>query len=367
MASKYKLELRSVDKWFGDFQAVRWVTLAIAEGECWVLLGPSGCGKTTTLRMIAGFLPPDAGEILIDGAPVAASGVFVPPHKRGIGMVFQSYAVWPHMTVYQNVAYGLKIRKVPRDDERRRVAEALSLVHLEALADRYPAMLSGGQQQRVSLARAIVIKPTLLLLDEPLSNLDARLREQMRFDLKDLQAQLNLTTIYVTHDQSEAMVIADQIVVMEHGNIVQIDGAERVYGRPRTRFVADFLGQSNLVKGEVTVVDGKGGFTVRLEGIGDFRAAGDAAYEAPRPGALGHLCIRPEDIRLTARADGTGRGANRWLGKVLSRVYLGSSAEYRVQVGGAAMRVSQHAANEFHPGDDVVIAVAPEDCSWLVE
>jgi ABC-type Fe3+/spermidine/putrescine transport system ATPase subunit len=363
MTSAAKLELRNVEKHFGDFHAVRSVSMAIKEGECWVLLGPSGCGKTTTLRMIAGFLPPNSGEILIDGRIVAGPGVFVPPHKRGIGMVFQSYAVWPHKTVYENVAYGLRIRKVPKDEERRQVEEALSLVHLDALANRYPAMLSGGQQQRVSLARAIVIKPTLLLLDEPLSNLDARLREQMRFDLKELQAQLNLTTIYVTHDQSEAMVIADRIVVMEHGRIVQIDEPERIYGRPRTRFVADFVGQSNLLPGTIISVDDNGNFVVQLDGVGALRASGDAAYQKPSPGARGFLCIRPEDIRLMAGHRSSPNGA--WHGRVVSRVYLGANVDYRVQVDRSEIRVTSHRSQHFDPGDSVVLEVNPEDCTWL--
>ena len=361
-----KLEVQNVDKFFSDFQAVASVSLTVTEGECWVLLGPSGCGKTTMLRMIAGFLPPDGGKILVDGSLVAGGSTFVPPHKRGVGMVFQSYAVWPHKTVYENVAYGLKIRKVQRAEQEKRVKDALHLVQLDGLAERYPSMLSGGQQQRVSLARALVIEPTILLLDEPLSNLDAKLREQMRFDLKNLQEQLGLTSIYVTHDQAEAMVIADRIVVMEQSRVVQIGTPEEVYGRPRTNFVASFMGQSNLLPGEVVSVgDDPGVFVVRLEGIGDFRVSRDAAHVSPVPGQKGSLCIRPEYIRLS-KCTG-GEADEGWPGSVKVRTYLGADVDYRVRVGDIDdLRVSLHPSNSFQPDDRVTVSVNPENCSWLV-
>lgn len=363
MTKPPKLELEAVEKSFGEFQAVKSASFAIGEGECWVLLGPSGCGKTTTLRMIAGFMPPDKGSIRIDGKTVAGPGVFVPPHKRGIAMVFQSYAVWPHKTVFENVAYGLNLRRIGAEEKRRRVQDALDLVHLGHLGDRYPAMLSGGQQQRVSLARAIVVNPTLLLLDEPLSNLDARLREQMRFDLKELQDKLKLTTIYVTHDQSEAMVLADRIVVMEQGQIVQVDGPERIYGRPKTRFVADFVGQSNILEGEVSTVHPNGGFVVSLTGIGDFLAPGDAAHDRPQPGERGYLCVRPEDLRLKSGDPATLNGS--WRGKVLDRVYLGASVDYRVQVGPSELRVNRHRSEPYRKGDNVGVEADADACTWL--
>ncbi|UTW52999.1 ABC transporter ATP-binding protein [bacterium SCSIO 12827] len=362
MSERYKLEIKNVSKTFGDFQAVKSVSLDIAEGECWVFLGPSGCGKTTTLRMVAGFLAPDEGEIHIDGQCVAAGGHFIPPDKRGIAMVFQSYAVWPHKTVYDNVAYGLNLRGVSKDEERRRVHDALALVQLDGLADRYPGMLSGGQQQRVSLARAIVIEPKLLLLDEPLSNLDARLREQMRFDLKELQRTLGLTTVYVTHDQSEAMVLADQIVVMENGMIDQIGTPAEIYGRPRTRFVADFVGQSNLIAGAVVdVSDGK--FTIDLDGAGRFQVPTDIAVDhRPKPGEAGFLCIRPEDMSLGRGGEATG-----FHGQISSRTYLGASVDYQVRVGASDdLRVSLHASNDFNTEEAVTVAFDPGKCSWLV-
>ena len=365
MAAGHKLELRNVDKFFDDFQAVASVSVAVPEGECWVLLGPSGCGKTTTLRMIAGFLHPDAGEILIDGTLVAGGSTFVPPHMRGIGMVFQSYAVWPHMTVYQNVAYGLNIRKVPRAEQEKRVKEALRLVHLDGLAERYPSTLSGGQQQRVSLARALVIEPTILLLDEPLSNLDAKLREQMRFDLKNLQAQLGLTAVYVTHDQAEAMVLANRIVVMEQSRVVQIGTPEEVYGRPRTAFVASFMGQSNLLPGTVVSVGGDSEeFVVHLDGIGEFRMPHDATHGAPAPGQAGFVCIRPEFVRLSRHQGGDADEG--WPGSVVTRTYLGANVDHRVRVGAVEdLRVSLHPSNSFKPDDQVSVSVNPGDCSWL--
>jgi ABC-type Fe3+/spermidine/putrescine transport system ATPase subunit len=362
----YKLELQNACKAFDSFLAVDSVSLAIPEGESWVLLGPSGCGKTTTLRMIAGFMIPDSGEIHIDGNLVAGGGTFVPPHKRGIGMVFQSYAVWPHKTVYENIVYGLKIQKVSAAERDRRVLNAIELVQLDGLADRYPAMLSGGQQQRVSLARAIVIEPTLLLLDEPLSNLDAKLREQMRFDLKRLQEQLGLTTVYVTHDQAEAMVIADHIVVMEKGRIVQVGSAEEIYGRPKSNFVASFMGHSNLLPGEVLSVDDDiGAFVIHLQGVGEVRAPRSVAHENPIPGQRGFLCMRPENIHLKSPSD--QNVVEGWDGVVTMRTYLGAEVDYRVKVGDFDdLRVTMHPSQNFRSDDRVIVSINPGDCSWLV-
>ena len=248
-----KLELVNVVKRFGkEGEAViRGLSTIVAEGQMLVLLGPSGCGKTTALQLVAGLLHPDDGSIIIDGKAVAGPGWGLPPERRNLGMVFQSYAVWPHRTVFENVAYGLELRSVPRDELRRKVQQALELVHLGELGERYPSEISGGQQQRVALARAIVVEPSLLLLDEPLSNLDATLREQMRIELKLLQRKLGLASIYVTHDQAEAMVLADHLVVMRDGIIEQQGPAEAVFLRPRSGFIARFLGVTNLLKGRL--------------------------------------------------------------------------------------------------------------------
>jgi iron(III) transport system ATP-binding protein len=241
------LTLTNVVKRFGHLTAVDHLNLDVQEGEFLTLLGPSGCGKSTTLRLIAGLERPNEGTIKL-GDRIMSSGesrVFTPPEKRGMGMVFQSYAVWPHMTVAQNVGFPLKLRRVPRAEQQERVSNALRMVGLEGLESRGATQLSGGQQQRVALARALVHNPSVLLLDEPLSNLDAKLREQMRLELRLLQRRLQITTIFVTHDQAEAMVLSDRIIVMNHGHVEQIGGPDEIYERPNTRFVMDFVGRVN--------------------------------------------------------------------------------------------------------------------------
>ena len=245
-----KLELRGIEKRYGDVAAVAGLDLELREGEFVSLLGPSGCGKTTTLRMIAGFIEPTAGTIEMDGQVLSSPSGALPPEKRQMSMIFQSYAVWPNMTVEQNVAFGLELRKLPREEVRRRVAEILDVVHMGHLGGRYPAELSGGQQQRVALARAIVIKPQVLLLDEPLSNLDANLREEMRFEIRRLHDEFRITTVYVTHDQAEAMVTSDRIAVMNLGRIEQVADPHTLYNKPKTRFVAGFIGRTNFIEGD---------------------------------------------------------------------------------------------------------------------
>src|SRR6202142_1596438 len=244
-----KLVLRNVSRTFGDFTAVENFNLALEEGELVSLLGPSGCGKTTTLRMIAGFMTPTAGTIELDGQVISSPTSSLPPERRQMSMIFQSYAIWPNMTVAQNVGFGLKVRKVQPDEINRRVGEILEVVQLGALRDRYPAELSGGQQQRVALARSIVVKPAVLLLDEPLSNLDANLREEMRFEIRRLHDEFRIAMVYVTHDQAEAMVTSDRIAVMNKGRVEQVDAPYALYGRPKTRFVAGFIGRSNFIDG----------------------------------------------------------------------------------------------------------------------
>src|SRR5450830_835771 len=244
-----KLVLRNISRTFGNFTAVENFNLALEEGELVSLLGPSGCGKTTTLRMIAGFMAPTSGTIELDGQVISSPTSSLPPEKRQMSMIFQSYAIWPNMTVAENVGFGLKVRKVKADEIRRRVAEILDVVQLGALRDRYPAELSGGQQQRVALARSIVVRPDVLLLDEPLSNLDANLREEMRGEIRRLHDEFKITTVYVTHDQSEAMAISDRIAVMNGGRIEQVDTPWALYNRPRTSFVAQFIGRTNLLSG----------------------------------------------------------------------------------------------------------------------
>ncbi len=242
------ITLEKLTKRFGEVVAVDHVSLSIDDGLFFALLGPSGCGKTTTLRLIAGFEMPTEGRIYFDGADITD----IPPFKRETGMVFQNYALWPHMTVEENIAYGLKIRKLPRDEIKKRVKEVLKLVKLEGFEKRYPSQLSGGQQQRIALARAIAVRPKTLLLDEPLSNLDAKLRIETRAELRRIQRELGITTIYVTHDQEEAMSISDKIAVMHQGKIMQVGTPQEIYQRPRNTFVADFIGQATMIEGEVT-------------------------------------------------------------------------------------------------------------------
>ena len=319
-AQNAKLSLIGLGKSFGPVPAVVDVDLSLKQGEFVSLLGPSGCGKTTTLRMIAGFMKPTAGSIAIDGATISNPSTVVPPEKRSMSMIFQSYAIWPNMTVGENVAFGLKLRKLGHAAITERVNRILDTVQLRHLKDRYPAELSGGQQQRVALARAIVIEPEVLLLDEPLSNLDANLREEMRSEIRRLHDQFHITTVYVTHDQAEAMVTSDRIVVMNHGRIDQVDDPVSLYNRPRTRFVAGFIGRTNFLDGRV---EGSQivfpGFSVPL---------GSAPDSASLTGATS-FSVRPQTIELAAnRADDGGW----WIeGRIAERAYLGEYWEYTVR------------------------------------
>jgi putative spermidine/putrescine transport system ATP-binding protein len=297
-----------VRKVFGDHVAIDELNLSIARGEFLTLLGPSGCGKSTTLRILAGFLAPDAGRILVGGRDITA----VPANKRDNGIVFQGYALFPHMTVAQNVAFGLEMRRVIRSDIERRVMRALEMVRLAALAERLPRQLSGGQQQRVALARAIVIEPSVLLLDEPLSALDAKLRVEVRNDIRSLQKTLNLTTIFVTHDQEEALSLSDRIVVMNNGIIQQAGTPREIYQDSRTRFVASFIGNTNFLEGETK------------DGIFITNFGAKIEYRNARPSDRYNLIsVRPEAISLAAQANGAASG-NCLPGTVKEIEYLGS-------------------------------------------
>jgi putative spermidine/putrescine transport system ATP-binding protein len=309
-----RLELQTLSKRYGDFHAVREVSLDIADGEFLVLLGPSGCGKTTTLRMIAGFVTPSGGSIRIGGNDITA----LPPWKRNTGLVFQSYALFPHLTVAQNVAFGLEMRKAARDDIAARVTEALRLVRLGHLAERLPRQLSGGQQQRVALARALAIRPDVLLLDEPLSNLDAKLREEVRVEIRELQRQLGLTTVMVTHDQEEALTVADRLVVMSEGEVRQIGTQRDLYERPADRFVAGFVGRSTFIEGDV---DGQGVFATS----GGLRLRCDAgAVRGPAA-----MALRPERVALGSAPLGLD---NDLPGTVEFVSYLGAALDLRVRL-----------------------------------
>jgi ABC-type Fe3+/spermidine/putrescine transport system ATPase subunit len=362
-----KLELINVVKRFGD-QAeavIRGLSTTVAEGQMLVLLGPSGCGKTTTLQLVAGMLHPDDGSILVDGKAVAGPGWGLPPERRNLGMVFQSYAVWPHKTVFENVAYGLQLRSVPREELRRRVQEALDLVHLGELGDRYPSEVSGGQRQRVAFARAIVVKPSLLLLDEPLSNLDATLREQMRIELKLLQRKLGLASIYVTHDQAEAMVLADHLVVMRDGIIEQQGPAEAVFRRPRSGFIASFLGITNLLKGRVIEI-APDGARVEIGALGALSAfLADDVRTHLKPGDAACVSIRP--LELTLSASRPAAAANAFEGQIMERIFLGDLTEYLVRSGEIRWRVHVASSTRFVPGDPVWISFAAEAGSVVLD
>ena len=328
------VRLRGITKIFptpdgnGETTAVNSIDLDVSNGELITLLGPSGCGKTTTLRMISGFEYPSAGSITIAGRDVAK----IPPNKRGVAMVFQSYALFPHLSVWENVAYGLKVKRLPKEEILARTGKAIALMQLEGMETRFPSQLSGGQQQRVSLARAIVIEPSVLLFDEPLSNLDAKLREYMRDELRALQKRLGITSIYVTHDQSEAMAISDRVAIMKEGNIVQLGTPEEIYEYPNSNFIANFIGKANFIPGTF-----KG-----MQSDGAVIQAGDKKFIIPNPGDIsglkaGEACVltlRPESADICA--DDNEQGI---LGRVLRVTYFGAKAEYEVKTDLAAITV----------------------------
>ncbi|WIM13776.1 ABC transporter ATP-binding protein [Enhydrobacter sp.] len=344
-----KLVLRNLARRYGTVDAVADFSLELAKGEFVSLLGPSGCGKTTTLRMIAGFVPPSDGVIEMDGQPISTATSVVPPEKRRMSMIFQSYAIWPNMTVGENVGFGLQVRKLPKAEIARRVDRILEVVQLGALKERYPAELSGGQQQRVALARAIVVEPEILLLDEPLSNLDANLREEMRFEIRRLHDEFRITTVYVTHDQAEAMVTSDRIVVMNKGRVEQIDPPQELYARPRSRFVAGFIGRTNFLEGQ------RRGADIVFDG---FTAPAAALDGANGHGALLYS-LRPQSIQL-AREKTAGPSLT-VEAEIVGRSYLGEYWDYQVRPlsGGKALRVSTPPATVFAPASRVWLVIDP--------
>ena len=351
------IEIRHLGKVFGNFQALKDVDLDIAEKEFITFLGPSGCGKTTMLRTLAGFLTPDQGTIRVDGHELSSPAGTIPPERRRMGMVFQNYAVWPHMTVFENVAFGLEIAKVDRREVGDRVARVLAAVGLAGLEQRHPSQLSGGQQQRVALARSLVVEPSILLLDEPLSNLDAKLRERMRVELKALQRRMGLTFIYVTHDQAEAMALSDRIVVFNQGAVQQIGPPREIYERPSNLFVADFMGLVNLLP--AVLVE-------QADGIGRVRiGAHELRATVGRQAALGSgpvtVLIRPEAIRL---ADGA-EGENRLAGTVVDATFLGNFVDYQIDIGGNLLRVQGDRRAVLEPGARVLLAVAVAECTVM--
>ena len=347
------VELKRLTKRYGTNAVVDDVSLHIEHGKLVCLLGPSGCGKTTTLRLIAGFVEPSDGEIRVGDRLISSPAQTLPPERRNMSMIFQSYALWPHMTVRENIAYGLKLRKMDRDTIAKKLDAILATTKLAPLAERYPGELSGGQQQRVALARALIVEPETLLLDEPLSNLDANLREEMRFEVRRLHDTYRYTTVYVTHDQSEAMTTADLICVMNGGRIEQSGTPEEIYDRPRSEFVARFIGASNVIRGKS--LDG-----TRLDFAGVALRCNGAL---PKAGAAAQVSIRPHEIRLSATPP---QGENAVPANVVRQVFLGGSRDYMVEVkDGTQLRVVTAAAESLPQGSAVWLQMPPDKCRAL--
>jgi len=348
----------------GEVQAVRGIDIDIAAGQFYTLLGPSGCGKTTTLRCLAGLEQPSAGTITIGGQVVFSSAqqVMVPAYKRDIGMVFQSYAIWPHMNVFENVAFPLREMRgrFSRKEIREKVLNALTLVQLDGYAERPAPFLSGGQQQRLALARAIVREPKVLLLDEPLSNLDAKLREATRTEIRDLVKRLDITTVYVTHDQLEALTMSDVVAVMQEGRIVQEGSPAAIYGQPKERFVADFIGLSNFVKGRITSLPQNG------SGLGIVEtASGSVRCQLPDSAATGNpvvLVIRPEDMQIVM----SRQSGNVVEGQVLSTMFMGDATECQVALKDTVLRLKVHPTTKLARGDTVLVELPAERCRALI-
>jgi iron(III) transport system ATP-binding protein len=347
------VELRGLTKRYGNAAVVDDVSLTIEHGHLVCLLGPSGCGKTTTLRLIAGFIEPSEGEIRVGDRLVSSPANTLPPERRNMSMIFQSYALWPHMTVAENIIYGLKLRKMDRDTIGKKLDAILGTTKLAPLAQRYPGELSGGQQQRVALARALIVEPETLLLDEPLSNLDANLREEMRFEVRRLHDAYRYTTVYVTHDQSEAMTTADLIAVMNAGKVEQAGSPEEIYDRPRSEFVARFIGSSNVIKGK-----GLDGSSIEFAGA-PLRCTGQKISA----GMATPVSIRPHDITISARQR---QGENVVQATVVRQVFLGGSRDYMVEAkDGTQLRVLTAAGENIPQGSTVWLQFPPERCRAL--
>src|SRR6266566_498654 len=348
------VELRKLTKRYGDLAVVDGVSLHVDHGLLVCLLGPSGCGKTTTLRLIAGFVEPSDGEIAVGDRVVSSPKRTLPPEQRNMSMIFQSYALWPHMTVAENVAYGLKLRKLDRGTIAQRLNALLATTRLEALAERYPGELSGGQQQRVALARALIVEPETLLLDEPLSNLDANLREEMRFEVRRLHDAYRYTTVYVTHDQSEAMTTADLIAVMNAGKIDQLGTPEEIYARPQSEFVARFIGASNVIKGTARDNNHISFAGATLQVVGAKLTPGQSAVVAIRQHDIQLSTQRPQDVQNAVKAT------------VTRQVFLGASRDYMVETSDrTTLRIVTATENAVAKGSEVWLTLPPERCRAL--
>jgi spermidine/putrescine ABC transporter ATP-binding subunit len=352
----YMIELRDVTKRYGHIVANDRVNLGILRGELMTLLGPSGCGKTTTLRCITGHNTPDEGRVFIDGEDVTD----VPTHKRELGMVFQNFALFPHMTVFENVEFPLMIRSQPKEERWEMVMEALKLIRMEAYKKHYPRQLSGGQQQRVGLARALVYRPKVLLLDEPLSNLDAKLREEMRFEVRDLVNRLKITAVYVTHDQEEALALSDRVAIMNAGRLAQVGTPEEIYEYPESRFVADFIGLSDFIEGTVSSVEDKR-MTMAVDGL-ELVVPG---LSGVKKGQSLLVFIRPNDVQLFPASHAGGE--NVFDGVVDKLTYLGNKIDYRITLGkGLELRVQTDGKQRFRRGERLKAYLPREHCRAVI-
>jgi iron(III) transport system ATP-binding protein len=352
------IQIEGLTKDYGAFRALKGIDIDIEEREFVTLLGASGCGKTTTLRTIAGFIAPTAGTITVGGETLSSPSAVVPPERRHMGMVFQNYAVWPHMSVRENVAFGLRYLKLARRQQDARIEQVLAAVGLDGLEDRNPSQLSGGQQQRVALARSLVVEPSILLLDEPLSNLDAKLRERMRTELKSLQRRTGITFIYVTHDQAEAMALSDRIAVFHEGRVQQVGTPREIYERPRNLFVADFMGQVNRLNGTIVSRAAEGAVVT----LGDHRIR-----VVDKTGGTGAaiVTIRPEALTFAGAAAAADH--NRFTGTIVEAVFLGAVIDYQVDIGGFILRVQGDRHGYRSAGAEVVLTVPVSECVLMRE
>ncbi len=349
------LKVKNLSKNFGKIKAVQEVSFEATEGEVLSLLGPSGCGKTTMLRCIAGFENPDQGEIYLDNRKITP----FPPEKRGIGMVFQNYALWPHMTVYGNLAFGLQIKKVPKDEITKKIKKVLDMVQLEGYENRYPRQMSGGQQQRIAMARALVFEPEIMLLDEPLSNLDAQLREEMRFEFTELQRKLGITAIYVTHDQAEALVISDKILILDQGKMIQFGTPKEIYSNPKNKFVAGFIAVTSFIDGRIdSFTEEKKKVIVKTDDglvIHGFNNSFDIGKKVS-------IAMRMNVIKFIQDENKSDKNTvNIFKGKIIQSSYLGNIIDYKIKVGSWEVRTKSDAKYNFKVGEEVTFYLSPED------